>query len=41
MISKIKEKLLRLRRLAYKKKGYEESYIYLMNGIDRIIGELK
>lgn len=42
MKNKIKEKLKYLRKEAYKKEGsYEESYFYLMNGLDRIIGELK
>lgn len=42
MKNKIKEKLIRLRNKAYKLEGsYEESYVCLMNGLDRIIGEIK
>lgn len=41
-MNKILKKLIYLRKQAYKKEGsYEDSYIYLMNGIDRIIGELE
>ena len=39
---KIKDKLVYLRKKAYKMGGsYEDSYIYLMNGLDRIIKDLE
>ena len=35
----IKKRLIYLRKQAYKKEGsYEDSYAYLMSGLDRIIG---
>ena len=39
---KIKTKLQRLRDRAYTLEGcYEDSYTFLMEGLDKIIGELK
>lgn len=38
----IKRKLIYLRKSAYKKEGsYEDSYYYLMTGLDKIIEQIK